>query len=414
MNKDIKLRIFESLFEHKAMKYQTAKDGVYATIEVECKNDVLKKHMNQLYRKYKGSQMSFDEIQSEYQLWAWKAIERFEIENDSECRSGLEGLLDGSDVKNYNKLIKNIKTTCNHQIYRFCNPDAKFTRGELNGVKGQHITLKIQVDSLDAILFDDNKNLNELMQDSDSVFNNVDDEYHVTYFHNWFEENKENILTKSQLKLLEDLKKCKKVEGYTINDVEKYTGVPSNKINTRLKRISERIQKKWCLESHNHIKNRLELERDSKIEMLREFVLMADDSTNLETQNLRLSNWFKKYHNNTTVMDLMDSVTTDLETIMVNKFLRGQIHEIKARTLYKFLNAIELEIEKLKAMDCSTKKVEIVKDKKAKHKRFNEIVTVTNENGEVLREEIDTKKKVKSNIVYVLPTGVRVETKGAL
>lgn len=407
---ELKLEFFESLFEHNAMRYSTAQDGKYATIEVNCKNDVLRKHMLQLYRKYKGSQMSFDEIQSEYQLWAWKAIERFEIEDGSSW----EDILDGLDSKNFNKLIKNIKTTCNHEIYRFCNPDAKFTRGELDGVKGQHITLKIQVESLDAILFDEDKNIHDFVTDNDNVFNNFDDEYHVNYFHKWFEENKEDILTKSQLKLLKDLRKAKRVEGYTINDVEKYTGVPSNKINTRLKRISDRIKKRWCLEDHSHIKNRLELERDEKIEMLTEFVLMVEDSSNLETQNLRLSNWFKKYHNNTLVMDLMDSVTTQLETIMVNKFLKGQLYEIKAKTLYKFLEAVNNEIAKLKAMDCTVKKVEVAKNKKEKHEKYNQVVTVTNVSGEVIRKDIDVKKRAKSNIVYVLPSGARVETKGVL
>ncbi len=47
--------------------------------------------------------------------------------------------------------------------------------------------------------------------------------------------------------------------GKIYNDVEKYTGVPSNKINTRLKRISDRIKKRWCLEDHSHIKPTLSM-----------------------------------------------------------------------------------------------------------------------------------------------------------
>ena len=42
---ELKLEFFESLFEHNAMRYNTAQDGKYATIEVNCKNDVLRKHM---------------------------------------------------------------------------------------------------------------------------------------------------------------------------------------------------------------------------------------------------------------------------------------------------------------------------------------------------------------------------------
>lgn len=413
-----KEELFSSLFENNVVRHSHSKEGSYVSVSMHCKNEVLNAHMNKLFVKYRGSGIPRQDFFNEYVMWAWKSLQRFEI--PAEENATWEQVLNGEAPAIIGKIIKNIKTTTGHELYRFSNPDAKFTRGELNGVKGQHITLKLKVESLDALLFvgeGEEKTLEDFVHSEDNLFNNINDKYYITYFSKWFNDNKHEILTNSQNKLLKDLALCKKVPGYTENDVYEYTGVPSYKINTRLNRISTRVLKAWDKGNHVHIKNRLEMERDSKLEMLAEFIAIAEDESNLDTQNIRLSNWIKKYHNNTLVMDLLDKVNRGQmdRIVATNRYIAGSLGQVPSIVLYDFLIAVEDEIERLNKMDCRVKPVNIEANKKVAEEDRTSLVKVQDKTGQFIRYEIDIEQEEgKANIIYILPGGVEVATRGKL
>lgn len=412
-----KSALFNQLFTTKVTRFKNNKNGMGVSTGIECNNPVLKAHMTKLFNKYKSNIGNRNDFDSEYLYWAWRSINRFEIRDTSE--GTWEDLLENNCPALLGKIIKNIKTTTDNEIYRYSNPNAKFTRGTVEGKKGQHVTLKIQIDSLDSVLFtEDATTMEDFITEEDSIFgNNITHEYYITYFHNWFNEYKDKILTKSQLKLLEDLNKCKKVEGYTVNDIEAYTGVPSNKINARLNRIQNRITRAW--EKAKPIpKNRLELERDNQMELLSEYIAIANDDANLDTQNLRLTNWLKREFNVTLIMDMLDEVMVGEEVKNTNRVLQGKEGQIPSTVLYKFLTRAEKRLEQLMKMDCATKKVtkQINKQNqeyKNRLKAWSTPVTyVLDSEGEFKRLEVSEQKPRKMNIIYVLPNGIQVPTDG--
>lgn len=413
-NNYYKNKLYSQLFQTRVIKVRNNWENVGVKVILECTDQRLVAHMNKLYKKYKRALQSKADFNSEYMLWAWRAIERFEINDPGESWAQL---LEGNSPVLLGKVIKNIKRTTEHEIYRYANPDAKFTRGEVDGVKGQHITLKLQIESLDGLLFsndgEDSSTLEDFITEEDSLFgNNITEQYYINYFSKWFNENKERILVKSQLELLENLNKCRKVEGYTINDVQEYTGVPSNKINTRLKRIQHRVLKAWELEKPV-FKNRLELERDSKIELLSEFVAIANDDSNLDTQNLRLTNWLKRTFNTTLVMDMLDEIMTKEETILTNRVLQGGSGQIPSTVLYKLLSRVEEALDKLKQADCSTKPVikkkdPLIQERENNRKIQQQGLVYVYQGDEFDKIIVDVPKRKKNNIVYVLPSGLQV------
>lgn len=407
-------RVYNMFFKTRVVQVRNSWENVGVKVVLECTEPRLVAHMNKLYKNYKSALQSKADFNSEYMLWAWKSIERFEIKEPGES---WEDLLDGNSPALLGKVIKNIKTTTEHEIYRYANPDAKFTRGEVDGVKGQHVTLKLQIESLDGLLFSTNgegvSTLEDFITEDDSLFgNNITEQYYINYFSKWFSENKERVLVKSQLELLENLNKCKKVEGYTINDIQEYTGVPSNKINTRLKRIQHRVLKAWELEKPV-FKNRLELERDSKIELLSEFMAIADDDSNLDTQNLRLTNWLKRTFSTTLVMDMLDEIMTKEETILTNRVLQGGSGQIPSSVLYKFLTRVEEALDKLKEADCKTSPVVKEKDSSTQERENNRKIqqqglVYVYKSGQFDKIVVDVPKSKKNNIIYILPGGLQV------
>lgn len=411
--------LFNNLFQNRVVNVYNSNENLGVKTVLECSEPRIVAHMDKLYKKYKHILQGKSDFNSEYMLWAWRAIERFEIREESEG-TWAQLVAGTANPALLGKLIKNIKTTTEHEIYRYANPTAKFTRGEVDGVKGQHITLKIQIESLDNLLFsEDNTTLEDFMTDEDSIFSqNDNDKYYITYFHKWFKEHKHRIITKSQLKLLEDLDKCKKVEGYTTNDIQKYTGVPSNKINARLKRIQVRVLKAWEKEKPT-MKNRLEIERDNKIELLAEFQAIVKDDSNLDTQNLRLTNWLKRTYNTTLIMDMLDEVMTLEETKATNRVFQTGEGQIPAVVLYKFSDRVDKEMHKLKTSDYKVIPVSKEFNTKAQEARNKELIgknplTYVYKDGEFQRVELTPEKKRKNNIVYILPSGLRVGTSGKL
>ena len=403
----LKEEFFNTIFEQQVNRYPNSIDKKNLEVSLVCINPALANHFAKLFKKYNINH-SYGDYLTECTFWTYRAIQRFEIKDDRSW----EGIIAGTDKANLGRLINNIKTTVDFEIYKFANQDAKFTMGKVEEEgKDGHITLKMEVGSLDK-LDGSGVSLLDILSDEHALWSNKEEEYSLSYFSEWFEAHKAEILTASQLKLLEDLKKCRKVEGYTTNDVYEVTGVDSFRINTKLKKMASRVEKVWAKENPLDFKNRLEMQRDKELTIWNEVIALVEDEEDLHFQNLRLTNYFMDHYETEKVANLVVDTLMGEDIILFNRIYknRGSIQiALPAKALYKLVNAVEKRIAALNQSDCHVG-TEPLKTKKTPPAATKvQPCVVYDFNGMFLRmEDGRPKKQSKSTILYVLPTGVKV------
>ena len=401
----LKEEVLLTLFEEKV---RTMKN--YSQVQIVCKNEVLKMHINRIFKKYNIND-SYNDFISEYILHTWKAINKFEIKDSGSW----EGIIAGTDTANIGRLIKYIKTTVGFNIYHYVNEGAKFTTAKDEDGNRHHLVIKMDTMSLDATNTDDETgSLMDLLTDENLILS-INEQYEVTYFSKWFHEYKTGILTKSQLKFLDDLNKCKKVEGYTPNDVKEITGVPSNKVNARLARISNRIEKAWQKQKPVY-KNRLEMLVENRIELLNGFIQITDEVEGYG-QNMALTEWIVTHVDNEYVSELLFSNLSSAEGKQINQLYLGKkTGNLPATTLYKVYDIVEARIGYLEAFDTRVESIKpvmnekLIQWKKEKQIRDTQKVTVYSADGSVKElQDFKPERTTKTKVVYVLPSGVQVD-----
>lgn len=100
--------------------------------------------------------------------------------------------------------------------------------------------------SLDYLSNDDGEfSIIDLLSEESNVFNNNHNlKWHKSRFGKWFENNKHDILTKSQVKFIDDLN-CINVYEVDNAEIERITGTKMNNVNAKLNAIAERTLKAW-------------------------------------------------------------------------------------------------------------------------------------------------------------------------
>ena len=406
----LKEEFFNTIFEQQVKRYPNSIDKKNLEVSLICTNPALANHFAKLFKKYNINH-SYGDYLTECTFWAYRAIQRFEIKDEGSW----EGIIAGTDKANLGRLINNIKTTVDFEIYKFANADAKFTMGkaEPEGESG-HITLKMEVGSLDQLLENDSAGVDllDILSDEHALWSNKEEEYSLSYFSEWFEAHKAEILTTSQLKLLEDLKMCRKVEGYTTNDVYEVTGVDSFRINTKLKKMAARVEKAWAKENPLDFKNRLEMQRDGELAIWNEVMDLVKDEEDLKFQNLRLTNYFMEHYETEKVANLVVDNLMGEDIILFNRIYknRGAIQiALPAQVLYKLINAVEGRIATLNKMDCHVGTAPLKTKKTPPAASKIQPCVVYDFNGMFLRmEDGKPEKQSKSTVLYVLPNGVKV------
>ena len=145
--------------------------------------------------------------------------------------------------------------------------------------------------SLDGLVLGEDGNsitLANILTESQSVFTQpVNQSYFNTQFKNWFNANKENILTKSQLELIEYMNKLP--TDYTTQELEEITKTTSKNINNKINRIATRIteafeeqKEKPRSEYYNYIINLVKVLNKAN-------AIINNDE--IETQNIDLFNY---------------------------------------------------------------------------------------------------------------------------
>lgn len=412
---DIRETVFNQLFEKKVKRHTNSTDRALVEVSILVKNEALKSNFDNLYRKYKPKH-SYADFINECIVHAWHAIRSFEVRDEGSW----EGILEGTDKPNIGRLITYIKLTVRMEIIKFQNEDVKYTRGEVDGVKGQHVSLKFNMNSLDSILVSANGADSSLVDviGADSAFWGIEDvEYKTNHFVQWFQENKERFLYSSQIKFLDDLAKAQKVEGYTTNDVYQITGTAGHKVNTKLRRIEATILKHWTKENPNGQKTLLQLEKEEELALWSDFTALLDEDP--ADQNRMMSEWLLENFETEKVANMVyDHVTTD-ESILITRLVNGKnIGAVNSSILYKVVSKIEDRINQLEGFNTEVVGVykeenENLKEYAAKKSKWDKQPTfVYDQSGELVKEIPYAEVARKNNIIIIQPNGLHIATDG--
>ncbi|MGB3160371.1 MAG: hypothetical protein WBA84_03895 [Carnobacterium sp.] len=414
---DLKEELFNQLFEKKVKRHATSQDGAYVDVSIRINNKALKSNFDNLYKKYKPKH-SYSDFINECILHSWHAIQRFEIRDDGNW----EEIIAGTDKANIGRLINNIKISVKFEIIKFQNQDVKYTRGTVDGEKGQHVSLKFNMNSLDSILVSADGTDSSLVDviGADSAFWGIENvEYKANHFIKWFNENKERILYKSQINFLDDLPKAMSVEGYTPDDVYKITGTASHKVNTKLRRIESTILKVWLKENPLGQKSLLQMEKEEELALWADLmVLMNEDPSN---QNEMMSEWLLAHFDNEKVANIIYDNANVEESITVTRLFKGKNESaIKGSVLYKVMAKVESRIDKLEAFNPVIKAVSKpintkAKEYLAKKSSWDKSDTfVYDRQGELIKKLPFKETTRKNNIIIIQPNGNQIATSGQL
>lgn len=412
----LKELVFNKYFEKKVTKYATTQNKKNVDISLDFIDGRLVNHFNELHKKY-GFKRSRHDLQSEYIYQTFVAINKFEPEGDNPHNTWIEIIRDENEHEE-NKLIKYIKTTVAYKMYEFANPNAFRTTTTIAG-KRVHYTLVMEMESLDSLLSTrpENEDYEIQLSDENLLFDSHMYNYYTTFFQKWFDERREDILTKSQVKLLEDLKRCAKDTHLTAEDFEKETGVRWENYSRRLRAIENRISKAW--EEENPTKqSRRQVDTSPQIKYFQEYMDIIADDSNLSMQNLQLTN---------KLVEGMKDKKVEYEVFqIINKSLHGdQLIEfnritnnnnfnnvpLTAKSLYQITMAVEDRLERLEKEQAEdtppTELRSTVTPVKEKKKRKRTQLITYNKHGQVTKHEYKLVKEKTNhkNIFFILPTG---------
>lgn len=280
-----KEKVFYNYFEKRVIHYPVSRNGQNVSAYLYVQDGRLGKHYEGLKNKYKFKRSEFD-LQSEYILQSWEAINRFESED-------WEGLINQSNTHEELKLLKYIRTYTTNRMNEFINPNAFRTTTTDEDGAVIHQTIIAEFQSLDALLNTPPGSTSELqLTDKHNVFNTEMYEYYVTFFQKWYEENKEDILTDSQLVFMENLSKYKG-EPLTGENYNEITGKNWKHFRRDLDRVSTRVASAWELAKPKK-QSRRQLTEAPKVDYWTEYMNIVEDTSTLSTQNLQLTNHLVK------------------------------------------------------------------------------------------------------------------------
>lgn len=424
--KQLKEQYFEELFTQHVKKFATETDGKFIDVTTKSTNKSLEIFFNKLYSKYKVKN-NYNDFLNECIYWTYFAIQRFTVRDGGSW----EGMIGGTDKANIGRLITSIKTTVEHEVIRFINDGVIYTSKRDEEGKVEHAKYKFTFSSLDAILMGaegEETSLINMVGDEQGFWGNKEG-YASSHFIQWFNENKERVLTASQLQLLDNLSKCShEKDGYTENDISQYVGFNSKKVGEYLERIKGRVMKAWRKENSLGQKTQLELMKDAEVELWTSLIdlVYTEDTAG---QNKAISDWFIAHLDNDKVANMVyDHIDKEASIAVTNAYVnRGGQTAIPSKVIYTLVAKVEDRLDYLQQLETESvkfykKETEMGRWTPQAHKEHAQGLKAWKEQtckvykrnedgslGELVREEAWKPFKQKTNGVQeVLPTGVIV------
>ena len=293
------------------------------TNTIKCKNLYLTNFYNQLYFKY-PKKLSYNDFFSECMYYTFLAIMDFEILDGGNWSE----IIDGTDKINIGRLMIYIKNTVQKKIYQYVvNGDKLFTRGEIEGQKGQHVMVKLNLISLDTLINDNGEAITlERLVSNEQNFFNVFDGYCWNHYIQWFMANKEKILTKNQLNYLESDTNCTR----------------------KNKRIRERVLRFWEQENPLGKKTLREIHKEKELKIWNSLLyLVYDDSIDCSDLNQIITNWIVQNMNDQFVSNLVYDSLTGSECQTIVRAFQNPMQNVPNVILYRLVWAVEERVQKL-------------------------------------------------------------------
>lgn len=419
--KETKRQVFQMLFEKKVLRHRDSRDGQSVETSLNFKDGRLVIHYEKMLKTY-GGKKGWEDIQSEYVMQSYLAIESFEIQDVPEI-VGWDSILHGSSELQMNRLLKYIQTTVGHRMHEFANPEAFRTSTTVNGERVNY-TLLMEIESLDSLLNETPESVAPIqLHNGNNLFSDEEHDYHVSSFQTWFEENREKILTKSQAKFLDDVKRLSNDDYLTQEEFEEVTGVRWDSRSKRLKRIEGRIEKAWIKEEETKDQPKKKA-YTGRLKYMMDFMQLVEDDSDPMTQNIRLTDFLVAGMNDKQMESLLFKVTNKAwsgqELILFNQLANSANSNrvaLKTASLIKVIDLIALELkfllverEKMDVYDIKEVKNEVAGD----HLDLNPMVKTApstvktyNMDNKLLKEEVmyievDDSPK---NVFTILPGG---------
>lgn len=420
--KQLKENVFHKYFKKEVINYPVSRGGQTVDTYLDIANTNLDIHFGKMNQKY-GFKKSREDLLTEYAYQAFEAIQKFEpkVEN---IELGWEAILKGLDEHLENQLLKYIRTTVTHEMWKFANPDAMKTSTMKDGKK-IHYILVMEMESLDNLLHGDYEDSMPMqLSDENAVFDNTMYSYYITFFQKWFDERRAEILQPSQIKFLDDLKKLSRDHYLTPEEFEEVTGVKWRNYSKRLRRIESSITRAWEKENPTN-KSRKQIGTEPKIKYLQGFMELVENAEPM-TQNLQLTDYLVEGMQDKKVEYEVFKITNEIfeleELKLFNRIVNNKNEKrvsLRAVSLIKVTNRVEEMLEGLleQYKEVTEYDVNNVDEKNPEKPEITEEtteskVTTYNKDGEVISKEMRSVKDSGSKVFYMLPTGAMTNKKG--
>lgn len=362
MNKnemELKQELFNELFTSRVKKFGTERDGKFVDVVMNCNNESLQKFFEKLYTKY-NVKHSFNDFIEECIYWTWKAISRFYIRDGGSWEELIDDVKDGRNNINMGRLVTSIKSEVEPEIVRWLTSNIKISSTSIDGEVFK-TTTGISLTSLDLILIDsDGKGTINYIDtiSSDMNYWKEKDGYMLNQFIKWFNENKERILIKSQVNLLNNLQSVGYGSGeISSGELQLVTGFNPMRIKEYLDRIKKRTLKAWEKEKATEYKTQLQLHKEYEIELWTELIdiVYKDDIAN---QNKKVSDWIVEHLDNEVVIKLIyDNIQCkDIREIIHSYIHKGEQTAIPSKILYRITALVEERLDQLQLMNTTSVK----------------------------------------------------------
>lgn len=413
-----KLNVFHNMFEKRVVRYADGRNGMFVDTSLEITDGRLVLHYNSLARKY-GHMTVEGDLLTEYILQAYNAINMFEVQEGNKLDTW-RGIASKTNRLYENKLIKYIKITIEHEIYQYANPDIVKSSKTIDGEK-IYYRLKMDVDSLDKVLYGNAEDIEPIqLDDGNRLFGEDQHEYYISYFQEWYNDNRESILTKAQVKLLDDLRTVAKDRELTRETFEEATGVSWNNYRDRLRRIEDRIEKAWRKQNPKK-KSRRRVSTTKRDAYIKELLELINNPPKPETQNIEITDMLVEGMNSKYTEEIVFEMTNKAwkgeELILFNRIVKGNNSRrvaIKAPMLMKLVEIVVAEANSLdtEEEEFNLDTVNHIEDnytllESNKKETEEEVIDIYDKEGNYLRTDTVKveKDKTANNIFKVRPDG---------
>lgn len=303
-------------------------------------NDKLKSKCWGMYQDYKINgkiNTKYEDFKADFMLKVYEAMFSFEpekngstwqdvLENADKPYKGTRSVISGLSAYTYAKVGFSIIDEYREPFVRVGHgsdyPETKVY------MPTQSYNITTNSESNDEIMM--------MLSDDSDVFKGTKDTTHKNYISTWFDENKEKMLLKTQLKTIEQLETFD-IFNPSNEDLPKHFGVShQGNVKDKLDKIANRTLKKYNEEQVIPLTHTQVLAK-SKLEMLKPIIDLMIDDSDLDNQNKEVSQ---------VIYSVFPEIQMQLK-LTLDEHQAANRHQLTSKQLYKVCQQLEMWFETL-------------------------------------------------------------------